>query len=110
MLRNIIYLVIVTALGTALTADQAQAWGAATLSRTYVGPAGGSYTRTSSVAAGPYGGVYHHTGVTGVGPEGGVYHAGYTGGYAAHYGASYYHPAYYGTAYVGGVHVGYVGP
>jgi len=108
MLRNMIYLVIATTLMTMLMADKAQAWGAASYSRTYVGPSGGSATRTTSVATGPYGGV-SHTGVTGVGPSGGVYHAGYTGGYAAPH-PSTYHPAYYGTSYVGGVHVGYIAP
>src|SRR4051794_32301969 len=81
MLRTAFSLAVVAILGGALTADRAQAWGAARTSSTYAyrGPQGGGYSHSSSEAAsGRYGGSVSHTGSTGYNSSTGAYHTGST--------------------------------
>jgi hypothetical protein len=101
-------IILVVAFAVALvlaTNSKAQAWGAAHVGYTHVGPAGVQhYGRT--VAAGP-GGVYGgaHYGAYGYG--GGSYHAGYGYGAGGAYGGYHaYTPAYGGGYAVGGYHYG----
>src|SRR5262245_10950309 len=97
--------VLILAIAAALTAlllpTPVDAWGAAHVGYTHVGPAGVYHTDRTAVA-GP-GGFYAggRTGAYGYG--GGVYRGGY--GYGAGYGGVYggyrYTPSYYGGAYGG---------
>jgi hypothetical protein len=107
MLNKLITLATVAALALLLLPSKVDAWGAAHVGYTHVGPAGVYHTGTT-VAAGP-GGVYAGGRTTAVGAGGGAYHAGYGGaagygGVAAggyHYSAGYSGVAGYGTASYG---------
>ena len=85
----------VAVLAALLTPSKADAWGAARVSATRVGPGGGVYHGSRTVAAGPRG-VY-----TG-GRAGAV---GYGGAYGARYGGAV---RYGGGAAVGGARYGYI--
>ena len=78
MLNKIITLAAVAVLAALLTPSKVDAWGAARVSATRVGPGGGVYHGSRTVAAGPRG-VY-----TG-GRAGAV---GYGGAYGARYGGA----------------------
>jgi len=90
MLNKIITLAAVAVLAALLTPSKVDAWGAARVSATRVGPGGGVYHASRTVAAGP-GGVYSAGRVGAVGYGGGVYRAGYGGavGYGGAYGYGY---------------------
>ena len=108
MLNKIITLAAVAVLAALLTPSKVDAWGAARVSATRVGPGGGVYHTGRTVAVGP-GGVYAggRTGV--VGAYGGVYHAGagYGAGYGGAYGGYRSTPSYYG-GYSGGSTYSYI--
>jgi len=95
MLNKIITLAAVAVLAALLTPSKVDAWGAARVSATRVGPGGGVYHGSRTVAAGPRG-VY-----TG-GRAGAV---GYGGAYGARYGGAV---RYGGGAAVGGARYGYI--
>lgn len=107
MMNKIMTLTIVGALGVLLVPTKVDAWGAAHVGVTRVGP-GGVYHAGRTVAAGP-GGVYAGGRVGGVG-YGGAYRAGYGGavGYGGAYGGYRYGGAYggYGGGYYGGYRYG----
>jgi hypothetical protein len=98
MLKKIILMTIVIATATLLTPSKVDAWGAARVGYTRVGPAGGVYHGSRTVAAGPRG-VYAGGHGGAVGAYGGAYHYGY--GAAAGYGG-------YRYGYAGGYRYGYV--
>ena len=107
MLPRIVLLVAVAALVALLMPTKVDAYGAAHVGYTHVGPNGVYHTGRTAVA-GP-GGVYAggHTGAYGYG--GATYHTGY--GAAAGYGAAggyHYTGAGYGGAAAGGYRYGYV--
>ncbi len=94
-----------------LSPADAQAWGAAHVGYTHVGPAGVSHYG-GTAARGPYGAYSGaHAGAYGYG--GASYHAGYGTGYAVggagayHYNTGYASPYHYGTMPYGGT--GYAG-
>ena len=95
MLNKIITLAAVAVLAALLTPSKVDAWGAARVSATRVGPGGGVYHGSRTVAAGPRG-VY-----TG-GRAGAV---GYGGAYGARYGGAARRG---GGAAVGGARYGYI--
>jgi hypothetical protein len=98
MLNKIITLALVAVLAALLMPSKTDAWGAARVSATRVGPGGGVYHASRTVAAGP-GGVYSSGRAVGVGPNGGVAAGGYRAGYAGGVG--------YGGAAVGGYRYNY---
>jgi hypothetical protein len=101
MLNKIMPLAIVAALAALLMPSQVDAWGAAHVGYTHVGP-GGVYHAGRTVAAGPRG-VYAGGRAGGVGAYAGAYRAGYGG--AVGYGGAY--RAGYGGGYrVGGAAYG----
>ncbi|MCI0457124.1 MAG: hypothetical protein L0Z62_09110 [Gemmataceae bacterium] len=111
MLRTTIALVMTAALGMALTAERAEAWGGFRAGRTTAGFGGFSHSSFGAVG-GAYGGAYH-AGTTGYRPSTGFYHAGTTGVQGAYGGGAYhssayhaYSPSSYGTSYGGGVRYG----
>jgi hypothetical protein len=79
MLSKIMTLATVAVLSALLVPSRLDAWGAARVGATRVGPGGGVYHGSRTVAAGP-GGVYSSGRAVGVGPGGGGYRAGYAGG------------------------------
>jgi hypothetical protein len=94
MLNKIMTLAVGAVLAALLMPSRVDGWGAARVSATRVGPYGGVYHGSRTVAAGP-GGVYAGGRAVGVGGYGG-YRAGYVGGVG------------YGGA-VGGYRYGYAG-
>jgi hypothetical protein len=98
MLSKIITLAAVAALAILLMPSRADAWGAAHVGYTHVGP-GGVYHTGRTVAAGPRG-VYAGGRTGAYGAYGGGYRAGYRG--AVGYGGGYYGGAAYGGGYYGG--------
>ena len=90
MLKKIITLATVAALAALLMPSKVDAWGAAHVGYTHVGPAG-VYHTGRTVAAGP-GGVYAGGRTSAYGAYGGVYRAGYgaAAGYGGAYGAARY--------------------
>ena len=92
MLNKILTLTTVAALAALLMPSKVDAWGAAHVGYTHVGP-GGVYHTGRTVAAGP-GGVYAGGRTSAVGAGGGVYRGGYGG--AAGYGGYRYGAAGYG--------------
>ena len=113
MLTKIIPLATVAATAVLLLPSKLDAWGAAHVGYTRVGP-GGVYHSGRTVAAGP-GGVYAGGRTTAVGAGGGYYRGGYAaGGYRAGYAAGGYRAGYGGTyggyrynyGYAGGAAVG----
>jgi hypothetical protein len=104
MLSKIITLAMVAVLAALLMPSKTDAWGAARVSATRVGPAGGVHHASRTVAAGPRG-VYSSGRAGGVGAyggaDGGAYGGAYRGGYRYNYG-------YGGGAAVGGYRYGYV--
>jgi hypothetical protein len=90
MLNKIIALATVAALAVLLMPSKVDAWGAAHVGYTHVGPAG-VYHTGRTVAAGP-GGVYAGGRTSAYGAYGGVYRAGYgaAAGYGGAYGAARY--------------------
>jgi hypothetical protein len=112
MLNKIVMLLVVAALGALLMPTPVDAYGAAHVGYTHVGPNGVYHTGETAVS-GP-GGTYAGGRTTAVGAGGGVYHEGGavgTTGYggAAYGGASYhYSPSYYGGTAAGGAAYGYV--
>jgi heterogeneous nuclear ribonucleoprotein A1/A3 len=113
MLSKIITLAAVAALAALLMPSRLEAWGAAHVGYTHVGP-GGVYHTGRTVAAGP-GGVYAGGRTGAYGAYGGAYRAGYAGGvgyggaYGARYGAVGYGGGYYGGgAAYGGARYGYI--
>ena len=100
MLNKIIPLTIVAALAALLMPSKVDAWGAAHVGYTHVGP-GGVYHTGRTVAAGP-GGVYAGGRTGAVGAYGGTYRAGY-GGAVGYGGAAGYH---YSAGYAGGAAYG----
>lgn len=103
MLNKIITLALAAALAGLLVPSRVDAWGAARVSATRVGPYGGVYHGSRTVGVGP-GGVYAGGRAVGVGGYGGVYRGGYVGG--AGYGGAYGGYRYGGYGY-GGVRAGY---
>jgi hypothetical protein len=102
MLNKIITVAMVAVVAALLMPCKVDAWGAARVSAARVGPGGGVYAGSRTVAAGP-GGVYAGGRSVGVGGYGGGYRAGYTGGgYRYNYGYAG------GGAAVGGYRYGYV--
>ena len=97
MLNKIIALATLAALAALLQPTRVDAWGAAHVGYTHVGPAG-VYHAGRTAGYGP-GGYYSGGHVGAYGSGGASYHAGY--GYGAGYG---YHP--YGGAYYGGYRYG----
>ena len=93
---NKIIMAAVAVLAALLLPSKVDAWGAAHVGYTHVGP-GGVYHAGRTVAAGP-GGVYAGGRTTAVGTYGGAYRAGYGGavGYGGAYGG--YHYGYAGAA------------
>src|SRR6516164_6413358 len=83
MLKKVISLTALAVLATLTIPAEVDAWGAARVSATRVGPYGGVHHASRTVAAGP-GGVYSGGRAYGVGGYGGAYRAGYGG--AARYG------------------------
>jgi hypothetical protein len=105
MLNKIITLAMVAILGALLMPSKVDAWGAARVSATRVGPGGGVYHASRTVAAGP-GGVYAGGRAVGVGAYGGV-RAGYAGGAVA--GGYRYNYGYAGGGVAAGrVSYGYI--
>jgi len=102
MLNKIITLTIVAALAALLMPSKVDAWGAAHVGYTHVGP-GGVYHTGRTVAAGP-GGVYAGGRAGGVG-YGGAYGARYGG--AVGYGGGYRYGAVGGVGYGGAYRAGY---
>ena len=100
MLNKIFTLAMVAVLAALMTPTKMDGWGAARVSATRVGPAGGVYHASRTVAAGPRG-VYAGGRAVGVGGYGGAYRAGYGGGYRYNYG-------YAGGGAVGGYRYGYI--
>jgi hypothetical protein len=94
MLKKVITLTALAVLATLTIPAPVDAWGAARVSATRVGPYGGVHHASRTVAAGPRG-VYSAGRVGGVG-YGGAYRGGYRG-YAG-----------YGGAYGGGYRYGYI--
>ena len=90
MLKKILTLAAVAALAALLTPSKVDAWGAAHVGYTHVGP-GGVYHTGRTVAAGP-GGVYARGRTGAVGAYGGVYRGGYgaAAGRGGAYGAARY--------------------
>ena len=103
MLNKILMLVTVAALAAVLMPSKVDAWGAARVSATRVGPGGGVYHASRTVAAGP-GGVYAGGRSFGVGAYGGGYRAGYAGGvgYGGAVGGYRYNYGYAGGVAAGG--------
>jgi hypothetical protein len=99
MLNKTILLAIVAALAALLMPSKVDAWGAARVSATRVGPGGGVYHGSRTVAAGPRG-VYAGGRTAAVGASGGAYRAGYGG--AVGYGGGYRY------GYAGAARYGYV--
>src|SRR5262245_12410298 len=99
MLNKILTLTIVVALTALSLPAKVDAWGAAHVGATRVGP-GGVYHAGRTVAAGPRG-VYSSGHAVGVGRYGGVYGGGYRGGvgYGGAYGGAYRYGGYYGGGY-----------
>jgi hypothetical protein len=98
MLNKIITLAAVAVLAVLLVPTKVDAWGAAHVGVTRVGP-GGVYHAGRTVAAGP-GGVYAGGRAAGVGAYGGAYRAGY-GGAVGYGGADRY-------GYAGAARYGYI--
>src|SRR6516165_6452226 len=86
MLKKIITLATVAALAALLTPSKVDAWGAAHVGYTHVGP-GGVYHTGRTVAAGP-GGVYAGGRTGAVGAYGGTYRGGYGAAAGAYGGAA----------------------
>ena len=102
MLHKVITPAIVAALAALLVPSKVDAWGAAHVGYTHVGP-GGVYHAGRTVAAGP-GGVYAGGRAGGVG-YGGAYGARYGG--AVGYGGGYRAGAVGGVGYGGAYRAGY---
>jgi hypothetical protein len=100
MLNKIMPVAIVALLTVLLVPSPVDAWGAAHVGVTRVGPGGVSHTGRT-VAAGPRG-VYSSGHTTAVGAYGGTYSAGYRG--AAGYGGGYR----YSSGYAAGARYGYI--
>jgi hypothetical protein len=105
MLKKIITLVMVAVLAALLIPSKVDAWGAARVSGVRVGPGGGVYAGSRTVAAGPRG-VYAGGRAAGVGGYGGGYRAGYVGGAGGGYRYNYGYAG--GGAVVGGARYGYI--
>jgi hypothetical protein len=107
MLNKIITLATVAVLAALLMPSKVDAWGAAHVGYTHVGP-GGVYHTGRTAVAGP-GGVYAGGRTSAYGAGGGSYHSGYRGGvgYGGAYGGGYRYGAGYGGA-VGGARYGYI--
>jgi hypothetical protein len=106
MLRRTLFLTLAALLAVLATSAKAQAWGAAHVGYTHVGP-NGAYHYGHTAAVGPNGAYSgSHAGAYGTG--GGSYHAGYGaaaggGRYgAAAYGGYHTAPSYGGSAYYAG--------
>jgi len=108
MLSKIVTAAIVAALAGLLMPTKVDAYGAAHVGYTHVGP-NGVYHTGETVTSGP-GGVHEYGGTTAAG-SGGAYHAGYAGG-AGYGGAAaggyHYTAGYAGGATAGGAHYGYI--
>jgi hypothetical protein len=103
MLHKILFLAAAATLLALLTTAKVQAYGAAHVGYTHVGPNGVQHYGATA-AAGP-GGAYAGSHTSAYGASGGAYGAHYGGaayGGAAHYGG------YSGAAYGGAYHAGYV--
>src|SRR5436309_1840714 len=103
MLTKIMSLTSVATLSLLLMPSEVDAWGAAHVGVTRVGP-GGVYHAGRTVAAGP-GGVYSSGRAVGVGAAGGVYGGGYRAGVG--YGGASSGAYRYGGVGYGGVSGGY---
>jgi hypothetical protein len=104
MLNKIVMLALAAVLAALLVPSDAGAWGAARVSGVRVGPGGGVYAGSRTVAAGP-GGVYAGGRTVGVGGYGGgVYRGGYAGGVG--YGGAAAGGYRYNYGYSGGVAAG----
>jgi hypothetical protein len=103
MLKKIITLATVAALAVLLMPSQVDAYGAAHVGYTHVGPNGVYHTGETAVR-GP-GGTYAGGRTEAYGSSGGAYRAGYGGGtgyvgpYGYHYSAGYSGGAAYGSAH-----------
>jgi len=103
MLHKSLILACAATLAVLLTTREAQAWGAAHVGYTHVGPGGVQhYGRTAAV--GPYG-AYSGGHASDYGRYGGSYHT----GYGAAYGGAYHYAGasrYGGAGYAGGYRAG----
>jgi hypothetical protein len=109
MLTKIVLAATATALAVFLMPTKVDAYGAAHVGYTHVGP-NGVYHTGETVTSGP-GGVHAYGGTTAAGSGGGVYHAGYGGavGYGGAAAGGYHYTAgYAGGAAVGGASYSYV--
>jgi hypothetical protein len=104
MLNKIITLAAVAALAILLIPSRLDAWGAAHVGFTHVGP-GGVYHAGRTVVGGP-GGFYAGGRAAGFGPYGGFYHGGWGSGVG--YGG-FYQPGWGSGLGYGGVYRGYYG-
>ena len=109
MLNKIVTLAMVAVLAVLLMPSKVDAWGAARVSATRVGPYGGVHHASRTVAAGP-GGVYAGGRAAGVGGYGGGYRAGYAGraGYGGAAGGYRYNYGYSGGAAYGAARYGFI--
>lgn len=108
MLNQVMLLLAASALTALVASTRVDAYGAAHVGYTHVGP-NGVYHTGETVAAGP-GGVYAGGRTTAAG-YGGVYRGGAVATpYGAAYGGAAYHysPSYYGRTAYGGASYGYV--
>ncbi len=112
MLYRIVLLAVVAAIGALLTPGQVDAYGAAHVGYTHVGPNGVYHAGATETRGYGGSGEAYHAGYTTTNGAGGVYHSGYTAGYGTTgYGAAAggYH---YSTGYSGGaqsaVNYGYI--
>jgi hypothetical protein len=110
MLKQIFLAAIATVLMMSVRPSEVNAYGAAHVGYTHVGPNGVYHTGTT-VASGPHG-TYEGSHTTAAGYGGAEYHGASSG--AEYHGASYgaaggyrYTPSYYGGAAAGGAKVGY---
>lgn len=106
MLNKIILPAIAVALAALLTPSEVDAYGAAHVGYTHVGP-NGVYHTGETAAAGPRG-VYAGGRTEAYGAGGAAYRGGYEAGRGGAYGDYRYTPSYHGGAAVGGARYGYI--
>jgi hypothetical protein len=109
MLKKILTLAGLAALAALLMPSTAEAYGAAHVGYTHVGPNGVYHTGETAVS-GP-GGTYEAGRTAAYGAGGGAYHAGYGAGagYGGAAGGYHYNYGYAGGAAAGGYHYGTAG-
>jgi len=106
MLNKIILPAVGAALMALLTPSVVDAYGAAHVGYTHVGPSGVQHYGATA-ARGP-GGAYAGGHESAYGASGGAYHAGYGGAYGGAAGGYHYNYHYSGGAAAGGYNYGYI--